>query len=366
MARLVPFAAGVGAIIAVAVVILPGATVTIYPVVSTEAASLHVIADPRATAVSLTGLIPARTIRAEVSVDGEIQVAERVLVPTSSAKGEVQFVNLTDSPVELPQGTIVFGLPTAPIRFATLRPALLPAAPGKPVEVPIEAVLPGIAGNVEANQIQSLEGAAGYLVQVANLTATTGGAQAMVVGPSESDRAALREQVVTQAKVTAADRFAELAGADGLLLEESIELSSVLEEVFDPAGPGRSQTLSLRMRLVWTAVSVSRRDAEILASSALAPIPSGSAVEGPPDVSMGGASLRPDGTYGLDLDFARHLRPVIAASSVREVLRGNKSARALDLLRLAGPQRAAPGIRMQPSWWPWMPFAAIRISVDVR
>jgi len=293
-------------------------------------------------------------------------VRGQVLIPVTRASGTVRVTNLTDAVVTLPRGTIVFALLDEPVRFVTLRDGQLDPQTTRTIDVPVEAVLPGRAGNLDAGEINRTEGSVGFAVQVANPAATSGGADRLVVGPNQDDRARLRNEVLEQGTALAADAMAAVIGPDGVLVPDTIVAGAVLEEVFEPADAAESRSLSLRVRSAYAAYFVSKSDLERIASSAAASLPAGFTPIGLPELSIASALAAEDGLFRLQVVVRRTLQASVDTRGIRGLVRGQRSGDALQELKRIVPSRRPPALRMFPSWWPWMPVTVLGLSVEAQ
>ena len=104
-------------------------------------------------------------------------------LPFKYAGGMVYLTNLTDEEVEIPNGTIVMTETKPPVRFKTLREVTVTSGKNSTTAVPVQAANPGSQGNLEAEKIQTIEGALGLQVSVINKEPTLGGADEEALQP---------------------------------------------------------------------------------------------------------------------------------------------------------------------------------------
>ncbi len=169
-----------------------------------------------------------------------VAVTGEGVVPQSKAKGTAEFRNLTQQSVSIPAGTIVRN--GEGVRFATTLDSEVDAGVGEMVELPIEAVEGGIAGNLDAETITAIEGRLGLSLSVTNPEATTGGRELPSVQASDADRERVKSMLMKTLEEEARQKFeAGLAPGD-LPLDQTMTVSQILSEEYDPpAGAAGTQ-----------------------------------------------------------------------------------------------------------------------------
>lgn len=106
----------------------------------------------------------------------ELEKAAFALQPSSGrATGTVIFINLTNKPVVIPQGTIVSTSAGSIVKFVTIEEAILPKIEGGTAEAGIVAVDSGPSGNVDPWEINVIEGPLALYARVINYNRTWGG-----------------------------------------------------------------------------------------------------------------------------------------------------------------------------------------------
>ncbi|NJN80712.1 MAG: hypothetical protein HC797_09730, partial [Anaerolineales bacterium] len=201
LGRIIIFTIGVLSVLVLAGLFIPRAVVTLHPESKIISAVIPVQASLSFSSVSLSGGLPAQEIFVTVDIEKTKTITSRIAIPKTKSKGFVQFQNLSSSEVTIPAGTIVST--SSLIRFETLNRTVLTGGVNAIVEVPIQAVNAGEVGNVDAEEILSVEGPLGLLMTVTNPEATTGGDDENVIGANETDRTALREEVLNELRLKA-------------------------------------------------------------------------------------------------------------------------------------------------------------------
>jgi len=200
-----------------------------------------VTASPSVESVFITGSIPAREKRVIVDGTQTVIVTGMAVIPQSKAKGAVEFRNLTQQAVTIPVGTVVQNADG--MRFVTTEDGNLEAGVGKTLELPIEAVEGGIAGNLEAETINAIEGRLGLSLSVTNPEPTTGGRELSSVQASDADRERAKTLLMKSFEQDAREKLANDIGDGDLLFEKTMTVSQTLSEEYDPpagaaGGPG--------------------------------------------------------------------------------------------------------------------------------
>lgn len=153
----------------------------------------------------------------------------------------------------------------------TLHEARLPAGIDEFVDVPIEALEPGVQGNVSEGAITTVEGPLGLSVTAGNPGPISGGTDIQVVGATNNDRSKLSEVVLENLRQSAEKQIREQISTDDLLLMDTFEASNILQEEFDPPVGQAGDTLLLKMQVEFTARYISASDLEQLSQSTLNP-----------------------------------------------------------------------------------------------
>ena len=161
---------------AAAILLVPTAQVRLVPSSIALTINTDMIADPTVQTISsATRTIPARRITTEISGTAQIRTTTQKQVPNAPSTGSVIFTNQRAEETEIPPGLVVKTSAGVPIRFTTTTTVTLPAGVGSRVEAPIQAVEPGLSGNVKELSINTIEGSLSIAARVINTKATTSG-----------------------------------------------------------------------------------------------------------------------------------------------------------------------------------------------
>lgn len=364
--RVGSFAVGVLSVLVLVALFIPRAQVTLQPQSRMQSVDLPVSASPSVESVFITGSIPAYELR--VVVDGEqtISVTGEGSIPQSKAKGMALFRNLTQQAVTIPAGTVVHSGNTERIRFVTTRAGNVAAEVGETLELPIEAVEGGLAGNVEAESVNAIEGRLGLLLSVTNPEPLAGGRERPSVQASDSDRKRAKNLLMKHLEEEARKQLDEETHSGDILFGDTLTVSQILSEEYDPPAGAVGSTLTLTMQVEYSVLYASAPDLTELASLALnASLPSGffpasDAIAVKPVTEPVSSE---SGPTRWTVRAERRIVQQIDAAQVTQMIQGYGSRTAQKQLERHLPLAGSPEIYLTPSWWPWVPIVPFRISV---
>lgn len=230
--------------------VLPAATITLAPGREPIQVIVKLTADGNLDAVDAnTNSLPARFIETTLEETGAIATTGSQQKASDRATGSVVFTNLSSTEVEIPVGTLVNTSTGVPVTFRTTAPGQLAGGVGSRTTVPIEALEPGVEGNVRANTINTVSGALRFRARVSNPGATYGGGSALVPVVTQTDKDNLLAQVQASLEQKAyAALQAELQEGEWLP-PESIQ-SFTVAQVFDKFNDDEGSELSLTLRVL--------------------------------------------------------------------------------------------------------------------
>jgi hypothetical protein len=365
-ARILTFVIGVAAALTVAGLFVPRAALTLQPESRTQSLVIPVAADPKISAVFVTGSVPARAESVIVEGSQTIPIIGQVVVPQTRARGVARFQNLTDAEVAIPAGTVIVTLGDSPVRFATVNDTHITAGVDQFVETPIAAERMGSSGNLPANALQAIEGSIGLSAAVTNPEPTGGGSDLSAIGASDEDRAQLYETLLKALTSQAEVNLQSQAEREDLLLLDTLAVSQTLLESFNPPQDQPGTSLELDLRLEFSVQVVSTQDLNQLARSALdSAIPAGFTpdAESLTIASVSAPVTDEEGVTRWQMKAERRVYREVDHAQVLNLARGRtpESAGAI-LARELSLERAAR-IEITPDWWPWLPLIPFRISV---
>jgi len=348
--------------------VLPAATITLVPGRAPMSVSVTLIGDGSVIALDPdTNTLPARFIETTIETTGQIATTGSQQKASDRAVGQIVFSNLGSTPVNIPSGTIVGTSTGVPVSFRTTAPAELAGGVGARVTVPVEAVEPGIEGNVRANTINTVSGALRFRVRVINTNGTSGGGAQLVRVVTQPDRDNLLLQVQAQLAAQAYDALqAELQPGEWLP-PESVQ-TFVVTQAFDKFNDDEGDTLSLTLRMLaqGTALSQAQTNEAMLAALRLAVPERGQLVADSVGVRREPGAV----AIGRSVEFtmtavAEDVVPM-DTDDVRNAIAGQTPAEAVNTLSSRWQQAAPPDIYRDPAWLDTLPAFPSRIQVRVE
>jgi hypothetical protein len=364
--RILFFAVGVLAVLAIASLFFPRAALTLYPESHTQSVVIPVSASETNKSVSVTGSIPAQTLSVVVSVEQSLPITSEISVPKSKSKGVARFTNLSQGEVEIPAGTVIATETSA--HFVTLNDTRLPAGIDQFVDVPIEAQEAGVQGNVDADTITFVEGSLGLSISVTNPNPIKGGANSQLIGATDEDRAELSGAVMDKLHRDAETKLrAQISPAD-LLLLDTVEIAQIIKEDFSPPAGEPGKTLTLTMQVEYSARYVSDDDLKELTLSTLnASVENGfEATALPVYKVITQPSTDTSGSSQFELEVSRTLLRQVDQMQVFSIVRGHEPEIIKEELVSKLSLRQQPEIVITPSRWPWLPLIPFNISVQIK
>ena len=364
--RIATFAVGVLSVLVLVALFIPRAQVRLKPVLKTQTIILPVTASESIDSVFISGSIPSREKRVVVEGEQTVVVTGEGTVAQSKAKGIAEFRNLTQQAVTIPVGSVVQSLDGN--RFVTTRAGEVEAGVGKTTELPIEAIEGGLAGNMDAETINAIEGRLGLSLSVINPQATTGGRELASVQASEADRRRVRDLLMKTLDNAAREKFADEINSGDMLFDQTLDVSQVLSEEFDPPAGAAGSKLSLSLQVEYSILYASASDLTELARLAMnASLPSGfhampdsEALTIKPATNL---SVSEIGSARWTMNAERKIIQFVDPARVTQLIQGYASGAAQSRLEKNLPLASSPHISLSPSWWPWVPIVPFRISV---
>jgi hypothetical protein len=365
--RLLFFTLGVASVLALAIILVPEARVDLQPEARLQNVRFETRANPATQNINLSGALPAQTTRVTVEGRDTITVSGSVEFPLQTATGEVRFTNLTQAPVKIPQGAIVRSAGEQAARFATTRAGTLPGGSGQTLSLPVQALVPGRAGNQPAGSIQAIEGDLGTQATVTNLLPTYGGKERQTPAPNQADRRVLQERLISSLRRTALEELQSGLAPGDVLITDSLRLKETLEAQFWPPEIQPADQLDLNLRLEFEAMTVSGQDIQALSKSVLdANLPDGfHPLEDSLKVErLTAPRLEEDGSAVWELVAQRSIQKNFSKNQIVQTILGLAPGAAKDRLASSLQLASEPHISLTPAWWPRLPLVPFRISVS--
>ncbi|MEZ4674288.1 MAG: baseplate J/gp47 family protein [Caldilineaceae bacterium] len=348
--------------------VIPAATITLVPGREPISVTVQLVANPLLDVPDLEiNQLPARLVETNVDESGTIRTSGTRQKSTDLAAGRVTFTNLGTSPVRVPAGTVVSTGTGTAVNFRTTTDADVPAGRGQRADASIEAMEPGIQGNVRANTINTVNGGLRVRVSVSNQGGTGGGGSQLVPIATQQDRDQLLTQVQAQIKAEAYTQLQGLLDEGEWLSPESIQLITLSTPSFSAFNDEEADELSLTLRqlvrgvavdeavlrdaLVQTAQDAIPPDAKLVASSVVAQRAPGV------DFLLGTVQF----TMTVNAEYVIPIDPV----EVRSAIAGLTPDAAIALVQQRWPMARVPEIYRDPEWFTTLPAIGNRIQVRV-
>lgn len=367
VSRLFLFALGVFSVLAIGIILLPSAVIKITPGTKNDNITIPITANLETDQVDLTGKVSIQKMSIIVEGRDSIPASGSIEIPHKTAAGAVDLRNLTDHPVTVPAGTVISTLGETPIRFAINRS--IEIAPRSLQEgIPVEAIQPGVSGNVGSNRILAIEGPLGLDITVTNPAPTTGGSNQTSPAPSKRDYDRLLEQMVANLQVTAAKELRTKLDPNDIVLEIDPDEVEIQEIHYAPQEIQPSDQLQLTLRAAYQAYFVSGNDLFYLGQSISdANLPSDyekipSSLEIQP---LGEPTKSAQGTYHFEIHIAWQSRAIIDPTEAIALAQWQTPEEAAPALLENLPIQKTTQIVMNPPWWPRLPILPFRISLEI-
>ncbi|MGH9428644.1 MAG: hypothetical protein ACRD2L_20330, partial [Terriglobia bacterium] len=242
------------------------------------------------------------------------------------------------------------------------------AGAGETLELPIEALEGGLAGNLEAEAVNAVEGRLGLLISVTNPEPLKGGRELASVQASEADRKRAKNLLMKRLEGDARAGLTDEIHSGDILFEDTFGVSQILSEDYDPPAGAVGTTLTLTMQVEYSVLYASASDLAELAALALnASLPSGfraaSASEAITVKPVSAPLSSANDTTRWTVRAERKIVQQINVAQVVQAIQGVGSRKAQTQLEKNFPLASSPEINLSPSWWPWVPIVPFRISV---
>jgi len=349
--------------------LVPSATVVLDPKGSQATAEAQMLASTDVEQIDAErGWVPARLVEIEAVGEEEGQTTGMQSLPDQHATGEVVFANKTMEPIAVTKGTVVRTNDGEPVKFYTLLDVGVPGSYGATARAAIMAFEPGSEGNVEALTIRVVEGDAGYQVDVLNDKPTRGGSEKRIGIVAREDYDRLRAQLMQRLQQEAYGLVVKQLDEGEWVPPDTLEVA-IAGEVFDKKLDEPSEMLRLTMKVRLSGVAVQGQATREIMARTLEARSKGLVVN---DVTL--QVEQPVGTVAVEGQVVRFkarasalLVPAIDLRTVSAQIAGQDRQGALRWL--SGEDgldlRRPPEVRIQPHWWPRLPWLPSRISVQL-
>jgi hypothetical protein len=348
---------------------VPGAVLTLRPVVEPVEVVKPIVADPQLTSVSFSGAsVPARQLVVVEEWQAQVETTGSIQIPDAPARGTVVLVNRLAQPIAVPAGTRLSTSAGSRVVFQILEAVEVPGVVGATAEAEIVAVEPGPAGNVAANLINRVEGSLAFQLEVRNLEPTEGGGFRLARAVSQADRERLLAQVLQQLQALALAEMQGMLADNEFLAQESLRLVQTYHESFSHFQGEQADRLTLEVRGELHATAVDETQAVGIVYDELA-----AAVRPGYELVPDSLTFRSGDVLGVDnqgrVSFEMIGQGAIAARLELDGqisrIAGQEVNVALAYLNQQLPLRDYPAARVWPNWFGRLPYLPVRIQVQV-
>jgi hypothetical protein len=363
--RVIVFAVGVLSVLVVMLVFIPSAEIRMTLPEQVQALTISVSSEPEIQKVQLSGVVPQHKLTLTIDGKDTILASGSTTLPVKQAEGQALLMNLTDTAVSVPSGTVLLTHSDPPVSFLTGEKIDVPAGKGKTVNVAIRAARSGSQGNVEPGMVTLFEGPLGLKLAVTNPEPTKGGTQSKVALAVQKDRDSLRKRLLADLERQALQRFTDQVSPGDVLFPATITQTRLMGETFDPPDGQAGEKLTLNLQVEYGISYASSSDLRSLAESVLnASLPPRySATSGLTALKSVSAFSTAQGVVRWQMYAERRMRSSLNTEQVIALVEGKTQRNAGLILTDKYNLAQNPQINVRPGWWPWLPFLPMRITV---
>lgn len=360
--RVIVFSLGVFAVIALLLVLLPEAEIEITPATRLQEMQFSIKADPRVEQGNISGLVPIRTISIAVTETETRNSSGTITVGDNPATGELEVRNLTDSEITVPAGTIFRTLMEPIQRYQSTKPIKLAPQIGSTSTVPIQAINPGEAGNVDKGMVTGVEGQIGLWIAVTNPQNLGNGSDRQIAAPTEQDLRELEKALDLELEKSAFKAIQTASGEGSIILPESIKIEEVLTQNQDPEVGTPADTLTLKTTAQYSGSFIDIKDIQTAANLILdANLPKGyKPSENPVEVEVLSTNEL-DGSFLIKA--SRNISESISSEQISQFAAGKTPEAFLTSLPGIIAVAEAPRIQIWPFFLGRFPFLSMRIHI---
>lgn len=336
----------------------PKVTIYLKTVLLLQEYPFTLTGDLDAGSVQMNGILPMYekmiTIEEQVSVPS----TGEIFLPASKAEGFITASNLTEKPVEVPAGTVFSTSLNHPVRFASKESVLLPAGVGETMVVPIQAIVSGVEGNVGPGEINIVVGDLGLQIGIVQNEPMQGGSQVSVPSPSQDDYQAALDMLMEKLNQTAEQRILADHSPGEVYIMGSFSQNRIREETAFPQAGMPGETLQLWIQAEYHALFLMESDLQQLAVSLLdATLPNGYVpIEEGAEIQFLSSPSIHESVATIDLLAMRMIEKEINEDALFRFVAGTQPQQAALMLAKQFSMEEAPEIRLDPHWWPILPY----------
>ncbi len=363
------FLVALSALLAVALLIVPSAEISLVLANQAVEATVQVQADPELDMIDYeAGQIPARAVQAQLEGTAQIPVSGTKDAPDEPARGFVFFINNINQPVTVPQGTVVATSTGSTIRFTTVEEVTVQGTVGAVAEAEVVAVDPGPSGNVRANLINMIEGPLSLQVRVTNPEPMEGGSVKQVGMVTTADQERLKTVLLQQLQQAASSQLSEQLEEGEFLASGSVAVDHIVSEEYDNPIGEQADVLTLKMEVMFRGTAIVEEDAKALIRAALeAVVPEGFALASQSlQYQRGEIAAVEDGKVSFVMRGTGLVMAEVDEVAIKEAIRGKPLDFAEEYLSQNLRLEEAPVIEVTPTWPGRIPWFGFRINISTQ
>ncbi len=348
--------------------VIPAATITLVPGREPIAVKVQLTANPFLDVADLEfRQLPGRLVEANIDETGRIATTGTRQKATDRAQGSVVFSNLGTNPVNVPAGTIVSTSTGSSINFRTTAAVTLPGGFNQRVSAPIEAVDPGIQGNVRANTINTIGAGYNLRMQVTNPGGTGGGGAQLTAIVTQEDRDTLLADLMARIEARAAAGLQENVLAGEWLSPESIQ-TFITAQAFSAFNDEEAAEVELTLRVLVRGVAVDQAILrEMLLTTVQRAIPERGKLVASTLTTQRDANVEfVQGSVLFTMTVGAEYVIPIDPVEVRTAIAGLPPEAAIALVQERWQLERPPEIYRDPEWFATLPPLGNRIQVRVE
>lgn len=365
--RISIFIGGVLAVLAIAGMLFPSATITIENEINQQSLIIPIRAIIGEDQVQILGQVPIQELAIVVEDQQSIPASGTTAIPSEYAQGEVVFTNLGEEDITIPVNTILSTDSGNPVQFLTVEPGKVPAGGGESATIQIAANNPGISGNVLADQITTISTSLEAEVAVSNLMPTSGGTDIFISAPNSSDQRRLNRNLSFSLKDLATQEISELLTQEDILLTLDLENFETIEEIFSPEQGSPGAELDLEMKGQFLVLYTSGDDLLSLATDLVKtqyqedyyePILESITIS---QLSSPVPGINQSYTWKMEVSWNE--QKIMDQNEILQIVLGKKPIDSVNLLQESLDLEVLPRIKLSPSWWLRIPALPFRINI---
>lgn len=366
--RIVIFTIAVFSVVILLAILVPKAVITLQPEqrIQIEELTLKGVLSPDDG--NSSGTIPVQKLTVEIQQQGTIPVSGSMNIPAGKARGIVEAKNISQLLVEIPEGTRIISKTDPDVVFLTVRAASI-TSNGGTTTIPVEAQLAGSNGNRMAGDLATIEGDLNSKLLVSNPEPMSGGTDQLVKSVAQVDYDGLRTKLIGEMRALAIEKEKSQLPENSILLPDSIEMEPLVTEVLSPEvnQPGDQLSLTITSNFLVYYLDVNKLN-EKVQSLLDYKIPDGwvkrenTLYEENLHTSI--TNFGDSKEFMIILQAAQLLVPQMDKFTLAQAVAGKTKAMAAEIIKNEISLLSEPTIKINPSFWQWLPILPVNIDVS--